>query len=183
MAVVYLFISRLLPSNKSTWHNINSRMKLILPTSVSQEMTTFWFRAGNGFIRNLQVIIIVGSSRLTFLACFASFFLVVLLLVPLLAFSLHRGSRLARSGLELGAVQWSKLLLALASAISLVFESYRDPWPCLCSFQELYMFSNGATSSTIRRVDHYWPLPIYWGWLELARTHQLALSSTHSHLH
>jgi hypothetical protein len=45
-----------------------------------------------------------------------------------------------------------QLLLVLASTVSLGFGSGRDPWPYFCSFQNLYVLLNGASSSNRGRI-------------------------------
>jgi hypothetical protein len=42
----------------------------------------------------------------------------------------------------------NKLLLAHASTVNLGFGSHRDPWPCSCSFQDFWLFWNGAAVAT-----------------------------------
>jgi hypothetical protein len=69
--------------------------------------------------------------------------------------------------------RWARLLLALASTVSLGFGSRRDPWPYFCSFQSFCEISNGASSS---RRGEIWPLlvtPPLLEYFERALTHSL----------
>jgi hypothetical protein len=51
-----------------------------------------------------------------------------------------------------------KLLLVIASSVVLDFESHWDPWP-YSSFQDFYVFSNGASLRRKEESDHYGSLP------------------------